>query len=157
MIQSNMEFSDKVYERGLEIERYEKQSKLLSTIQQEKREYALLKFQFWLNAIKLREFCNADYSTLIYFYKDKPSGAEEIYQKTESQLLLELKHEFGPNLILVPLAIDLDVESVELLVEQFNIQEVPSVVINEEIVLSGVVSKQVIIQELNRARISSVA
>jgi hypothetical protein len=157
MIRSNMDFADKVYSRGLEIQRYEEQSKLLEGLRGDKRDYALLKFQFWLNAIKLRDTCNADYRTIIYFYKDAPTGIEEVYQNTQSNILLELKDDYGQDLILVPLPIDLDIESVNLLVEQFNIQSTPTIVIDEEIVLFGVTSKPQIIQELKRVSISTVA
>jgi hypothetical protein len=157
MIKSNMDFADTVYARGLEIQRYEEQSKILTGLREDKIEYALLKFQFWLDAIKLRDSCDADYQTVIYFYKDSPTGFEEVYQNAQSNVLLEVKDKLGQEIILVPLPIDLDIEVIDLLVEQFNIKETPTVVINEEIVLAGVVSQQKVIQELNSESIKTVA
>jgi hypothetical protein len=157
MIQSNLDFSDKIYSQGLQIEQYEEQTKIMPELYQRKREYALLKFQFWLDAVKLRSYCDAEYNTLVYFYNDDSTGLEEVYQRAQSNILLELKQEYGPNLILVPLPIDLNIESINLLVEQFNIKETTTIVINEKIVLEGVMSKQKITQELNKASINTVA
>jgi len=143
-IQNNLEFSDKIYSRGQEIDRYEAQSKILNELTQDKQEYALLKFQFWLNAIKIREVCGADYVTMIYFYNDVPNPTEFVEQNAESNILFDLKQELGPEVILVPLPADLDIDSIDLLSKQFNIQQIPSVVLNENIVLPGVSSKDVL-------------
>jgi hypothetical protein len=157
MIDSNLEFSDEIYSQGLEIERYEEQSKFLEAVKQDKREYALLKFQFWMNAIELRDSCRADYDIILYFYKDEPNAIEEVKQNAMSNVLFNLKQNRGPKVILVPLPIDLDIESINLVTKQFSIHEVPSIVINEKETISGVLSQTAITQALNKASVSTVA
>jgi hypothetical protein len=157
MINSNLEFSDKIYSQGLEIERYEEQSKFLEAVKQDKREYALLKFQFWMNALELRDSCEAEYDTIIYFYKDEPSAIEEVKQNAMSNVLFNLKQDRGADIILVPLPIDLDIESINLITKQFNIHEVPTIVINEKETINGVLSQTALTQALNKLSINTVA
>jgi len=141
-IQNNLAFADKVYLRGQEIERYEAQQKVFLELQQDKVEYGLLKFQFWLNAVRIRDVCDANYVTVMYFYKDVPTGVEEIQQNAMSSILFDLKQELGSDMVLVPLAIDLNVDSIDLLTSELGITTVPSISINEELVLNGVISER---------------
>jgi len=137
-IEDNLKFSDRIYEEGRKIEVYEKFNRLGDRLVDEKKKYTLLKTEFWLNSILLREKCGADYSTLVYFYKDKPdTDEEEQKQKVQSNILKELKEKYGAEIMLIPLAIDLDVSVVDSFVELHDIEGVPSLLINEGIKLEG--------------------
>jgi len=138
-ITDNLEFADKIYEEGKKIEIYERFGKLEDLLKDEKRNYALLKTEFWMNSVLLRDKCNADYTTLVYFYRDDPiSGEEKQMQNVQSRILMDLKEKYGASLMLIPLPIDLDVGVVELYVDRFDIDDVPAILINEDIKLEGV-------------------
>ena len=66
-IRENLEFADRVYKEGLKIEGYDKASFLTSDLELEKKKYALLKVEFWLNSIVLKEKCEAKYVNLVYY------------------------------------------------------------------------------------------
>lgn len=137
-ISDNLEFSDKIYEEGKRIQLVEEANKFDEKLRKEKRQYALLKTEFWLNAILLKENCNADYHNIIYFYKDNPdSDFEEQQQKVQSKILGDLKEKYGADLMLIPLPINLDVSVIGVFVDTYGIEETPAILIDEEVVLSG--------------------
>jgi len=139
-IEANFLFSDKVYEEGKKIEYYESSGMLTDSLLQEKKRYALLQLQFWLNSIYLRKVCDADYITLLYFYSHYDESLKPI-QKVESIVLMELKEKYGRQLLLVPLPMDLDINTIEMLKIQYNITKAPAILINEKVKFEGLTSK----------------
>ncbi len=133
----NLEFSDEIYYQGRKIDEYESSNKLKEFIDSEKRRYALLKTEFLVNSLILKEKCDADYDILIYFYKDDPSLLEQQQQSVQANILLELKEKYGTDLMLIPLPIDFDVSVISILVDYHNIQSTPALVINQRIKLEG--------------------
>jgi len=147
-IKSNLDFNEKIYEEGIEIERRENVNKFAPEIITEKRRYALLQLQFWLNSIELKESCNANYSSIVYFYSFFNENIK-IDQKIQSTILLDLKGECGDKLILIPLPFDLDVSTIEFIKSNYKINSTPSILINEQIVLEGVQNKEEILKYIS--------
>ena len=136
-IKSNLDFNDKIYKEGIEIERRENSNKFTPEIIDEKRRYALLQLQFWSNSINLKESCNANYSSVAYFYSYLNENLK-IDQKIQSTILSDLKQECGNKLILIPLPLDLNVSTIEFLKSTYKINSTPSLLINEKTVLTGI-------------------
>jgi hypothetical protein len=137
-IEDNLKFSDRIYEEGKKIDIYEKFNRLGDRLFDEKRKYTLLKTEFWLNSILLRDKCEAEYSTVIYFYNDVPTSDEEKQKiNVQSKVLEDLKEKYGADIMLIPLPIDLGASVVDSFVLFHNIDEVPTILINEEIKLEG--------------------
>ena len=107
----------------------------------QKKKYALLQIQYWLNTIKLRERCNASINTVLYFYSQFDPNVR-LQQNIQSRVLVDLIHDCKGKLITFPLPIDLDIASVEILKRRFNVTKAPSLVINETVVLEGLQSRQ---------------
>ncbi len=142
-INDNLAFSDQIYEEGKKIDVYERFNRLGDRLRDEKRKYALLKTEFWLNSIILKEKCDSDYTILVYFYRDEPqSNQEEEAQNVQSNILRDVKEKYGPDLMLIPLPIDLDVGVVDAFVQKYDIQDVPTLLINQEIKLEGLHSQE---------------
>lgn len=139
-ISANLEFADRIYQEGLKIERYEKVNKFTPSLILEKKRYALLQLQFWINSINLKNSCNANYSTLVYFYSHFDKTLE-VKQKLQSAVLSNIKEKCGPNLMLIPLPLDLDIMTINLIKSQYNIKTAPSILINEKILLEGLKSQ----------------
>jgi len=140
-VDENLKFSDRVYQQGLRIERYEDANKLTEKIQLEKRKYALLKTEFLLNSITLKERCSEDYVNLIYFYRDKPTMSEKSSQRVQSIILKEIKDMFGADVMLIPLPTDMDISVIEIIKNSYNITKFPALIINNK-KFEGVVSKE---------------
>jgi hypothetical protein len=121
LIMKNIEFGDKVYRDAKLIEKYEEAKKITSEITDQHKKYTLLRTLFWLNSIKIKEKCN-NFSTVIYFYEYEPKDLYlESQQAIFSRYLFELKEDFGKEIVLIPLATNLDLASLELLNNQYNL------------------------------------
>jgi len=137
-IEDNLKFSDKIYEEGQKIDIYEKFDRLGNQLDVEKRKYGLLKTEFWMNSIILKEKCNSSYDIVVYFYRDKPESDEEKQlQNVQSKILGDLKEKYGPDLMLIPLPVDLNLSIVDSFVQLHDVREMPTILINQEIKLEG--------------------
>ncbi len=136
LIAGNLQFSEKVYKQGLEIERFEAVNKFTPQLLEEKRRYALLQMQFWLNSVQLKKACNATYSTVVYFYSQYNESAA-VDQRLQSSVLSELKNKCGNRIMLIPLPVDLDIVSINQVKETYGISSTPSILVDEKNLLSG--------------------
>ncbi len=148
-IKQNFIFADEIYNTGLILEKYEKANQISSEILIEKKRYVLLKTELWLNSILLKKKCNESFHTIVYFYSRDYNKAKEAEQKIISDILSMIKAEQGNKVVLLPIAGDLDIDSVTLQERIYNITYLPSIVIDEKYVLSGFVSEEEINQYLN--------
>lgn len=138
-IQENLVFADKIYAEGLRIEEYEKINKLTPSLISDKRRYMLLKLQFWLNCIELKRNCNASYKNLVYFYSHYNTTMEEDVQ---SAVLMDLKNECGSSLMLIPLIIDLNITTIDIIKKQYGVTRTPTILIDEKIKLEGLQTRE---------------
>lgn len=138
-IEANLEFNERIYEEGVKIERYEAVNKFTPELLAEKKRYALLQLQFWINSINLRDNCDTNYTTLVYLHSKNESFA--IDQKLQSAVLLDAKERCGSDLMLIPLPADIGIETIELIKSNFDIDDFPAVIINETVALEGLQSE----------------
>ena len=137
-LKSNLEYNSRIYQEGLKIERYEVANKLSPELLLERKRYALLQFQFWMNAVKLKSLCNFDYDVLLHLWKYQVSDYDtDLKNKLESAVILELKEKCGNKLMLSPIPIDLNLTSVDIAVRNYNITKTPAIIINNKIILQG--------------------
>ncbi len=142
-VNQNLDFGEQVYEKGKKIETYEQRNEFSDTLKIQKKEHNLLKLQFWLNSMNIQEKCsNAEYINVVYFYKDDPSNLEEEKQNKISGVLFDLKQENGQKIMLIPIASDLGLSSVQTMISKYAVNEFPAVLINENILVNDVKSKQ---------------
>jgi len=140
-LKSNTDFSLKIYEEGKELERFEAVNRFALQIVDQKRRYALLQLQFWLNSVYLKEKCGKSYATLLYFYSHYNQEAAND-QNVQSRVVLDLIEKCGPEKLLsAPIPIDLNISMVDLLREKHSIAKTPSILINEKTLLEGLQSK----------------
>ncbi len=142
-IEQNFEFADRVYDEGLRLEKYEELDELNErTILNERKKYVLLKTELWLNSILLKDKCGDPFHTVVYFYAQNQNKEQKAKQAVFSKTLEELKKEYGNEIVLLPIAGDLGLNSVEMQKRAHNITILPSVLIDEEIVVTGFESVQ---------------
>ncbi len=143
LVEENIKFADKIYEEALVIQRYEEANKMNKEIISQHRRYDILRTLFWVNSIRIKEKCGSDYHNLVYFYKyNEPSVEQKSKQRFFSNLLSQIKEERGSNLMLIPIAADNNLSSVNLLLEKYEIDKLPVILIDEEIKLTEVESKK---------------
>ncbi len=138
-------------DKGMKLERYETINRLAPGYILEKKKYATILLRLWFNVIQLREICDENYSTIIYLYNHDPiNGAEKTRQDIQSRALLELEHVCGKEKILLfALPSDLELTTITLLKKQYNITQVPSIIINEKYVFKGITNYNEIIPYTN--------
>lgn len=139
LLKENHNLGDKIYAEGLKIEEYEKANRFIPSLLLEKKRYALLDLQFWINSIELKKLCNANYATIIYFYSHYEKTAE---QKLMENLLWEFKQKCGPKTIYITLPVDLDISTINTIKNNYNITKTPSLLINETVVIKGLTTME---------------
>ena len=136
-IKENIIFADRLYEQGMIIQKYEDVDELTDSILLEKKKYVLLKTELWLNSILLKKKCDNPFNTVVYIYSQETNNAKEAEQKALSEILRQIKEEKGNSIILIPIAGDLGLPSVDMLLRVYNVTYLPSVIIDEKTVLEG--------------------
>ncbi len=137
-LEENLKFADDIYLTGLEIEKFEQNNQMTDELKLEKERYVLLKTQLWLNSVTLKEKCGASFDTVVYFYSsDSSSPILVAQQNLISNILKGIKSDYGNNIILLPIAADLDLTIVNMQLKTYNITSAPAILVNEKTVLYG--------------------
>lgn len=143
-LEQNLIFNDQIYQTGITLDRTEMANRFDTSMELEKKRYALLQTQFWFNAISIKRACNANYSTMVYFYKNFNNTNVSDAQRVQSSINLEVKEKCGPNLMLVVLPIDMNIGTIDNVRKTYGINETPSLLMNEAVVLQGLTTKETI-------------
>ncbi len=136
-IESNKEFADRIYKEGVLLQNYENANRMTSSMINEKKKYVLLQLEFWQNLEDVKEQCNASYVTVAYFYSQYPNLNQKAMQNTVSDMLIKLKRDNPDKVMLIPIAGDIGLSSVEFVISLYNATEFPSLIINQEFKLEG--------------------
>ena len=131
-----MLLADKVYNEARKLEKYDDSSQLTDVLEVLHRRYDLLRVVLWKESVSLRERCGDDFHTVVYIYQYKePTIRLKSEQVTFSKFLEEQKEKYGNEIILIPIAGDLDLESVNAIKRNFNISSYPVVIADEKVAL----------------------
>ena len=149
LVISNFEFADRIYEEALLLEKYEDSGRVTETMKLEHKKYDLLRTFLWDNAIASKEKCKADFDVVVYLYNAEPSDlAEKAENGVWSKILLDVKQVNGNDVLLIPVAVDSDLVSLNSKLSNFEISSYPAVVVNDEIVVTEVESSEEILKLL---------
>ena len=126
-------FADKIYEGALKLEHEDSSNKIIFDLVQLHRRYDLLRVRLWSEAIKSNKNCGKKINTAVYFYRyNSPSLTTKGVQGAMSNFLLDLKSKYQDNLILIPIAVDTNLESLNYMMRDYNVTSSPSILINEK-------------------------
>lgn len=138
LFDENLKIAERIYEEGLEVEKYEESNRfVMSDFIREKRRYALLDLQFWVNTINLKERCGSDFSTVVYFYSQYNKTSE---QKFQDKVLWDMKQRCGPKMIYITFPMDLEISTLDFVKKIYDIDKIPSILIDESVFLESPVS-----------------
>lgn len=136
--EENLAYNDRIYRYGREIEEKIEATTFTPEAEQEWRKYVLLQFQFWLNSIELKEKCGFDYANVVYLSrKESIPTDEEMENKLQSAILLDLKEKCGRSMMLIPLTANAELETINMVLRHYDITMFPAVIIDEEHVFQG--------------------
>lgn len=135
-LRENMDFADKIYEEAKLLDRYESSATLTEDIRTQHKKYDLLRGMLLLNSQMIREKCNISYYEIVYFYSYNETAFDtRIKQNVFSRLLSELKQKEGNKILLIPIAGDINANSINLIMENYGVtqKELPVILINKNV------------------------
>jgi len=132
-VQENIKFADKIFQEAKILDKYEGASRLTTNLRIQHKKYDLLRTNLLLNSIKIKEKCTNDYQEVVYFYQyNEPTFETKAKQNVFSKILSELKEQKGYEILLIPIAGDNDISAVNLLTDEYEIEQLPTIMINRE-------------------------
>lgn len=134
---STFSFADRIYDEAAVIADYADAEVFGENIAIVHKRYDLLRTILWTEAITLRNECGADFHTIVYLYDFSSEDLEQTaLQSYYSSLLLDLKYAHPGEILLIPIAADMNLSSVDLLMRHYTIESVPSILIDEKTQIS---------------------
>lgn len=150
LIDSNIDFANKIYNEARQLEKYDSSNKITSSIKEVHKKYDLLRTILWINTIEIKQKCNKP-NSVVYIYNYNTQNIEiKSKQITWSKILADLKVIEGNNIILIPIAGDSNITSLNYLLTSYNITSYPVVIINEKHVIRDLETKEDLIKYLNK-------
>lgn len=150
LVQENVNFADRIFQEALLIQKYEDANRMNEEIIFQHKRYDLLRTLFWINSIRIKQKCKSDYHNVVYFYKfDDPSIEQGSKQRFFSNLLVEIKEKYGSKVMLIPIAADNELPSIELLINKYEIIELPTILIDESVKITDLETKEDITKYLS--------
>jgi hypothetical protein len=142
-IESTFNFADKIYLEAAKMEQYDGAAKFSDSLDILHRRYDLLRTLLWTESIELKEKCSEmkDFHTVVYLYQYETDDVDiDSKQLYFSRLLFDLKLKYPDEIILIPIAADTNLESVNLITRNYGIFEYPTIIIDEEEIISEIVT-----------------
>lgn len=131
-----VKFADQVYAEAQQLEQYDAADKLTQSIKIIHRKYDLLRTLLWLDIMNVEEKNpNCKINTVVYLYKyDTQDVNLSAQQLVMSRVLQQMKNDEGNNVVLLPIATDQSIDSLNFLMQKYNITKSPAIVINHKYV-----------------------
>jgi len=144
-------FADRIYFEAKELEKYDSSTKLTDAIINLHRRYDMLRVLLWKGLVDIQSKCNStDVNMVVYLYQyTKPSFDVRAKQVTFGKVLSDLKDKEGESMILIPIAFDTGINSLNLITKDYNITGYPVVLINGKYKITDIVSEEDISKYLN--------
>jgi len=144
----NIDLANRVYEEAKLLELYEDSGKLTDSMKLLHKKYDLLRTLLWSSNQKSLERCE-NYNLLVYLYQygSEDTGIKAA-QNVWSKILLEVRSE-NENILLLPIAANQNLTSLEILTEEYKIEKLPALVINNEQVLYNIENPEAVQNFLN--------
>jgi hypothetical protein len=135
----NLNFADKIYREAKLLEQYEEAEKIGESLKILHRKYDLLRTFVWMNSFEVLDSCkgsNEEFHVVVYLYEYNTEDlAKKATQNVWSRILGELKSIKEDEIVLIPIAVDNDLDSLNLLLSQYDIKKYPVVIIDNKIVV----------------------
>lgn len=142
-IKENLNFAEKVFQEAKVLDKYERASRLIDSLKVQHKKYDILRAMLLINSNQIKEKCNADYYEVVYFYQyNEPSFETKAKQNVFSKVLEELKEKKGADVLLIPMAGDNNLASINLILAKYGISrsELPIILINGEIKINNIMN-----------------
>lgn len=136
MISANVEFANRIYYEAMLLEKYEDSGKVTDEMKIAHKKYDVMRALLWFNLNEVAENCGSDFDLVVYLYEN--DADDLVIRATNSvweKILRDVKEIQGDELILIPIAIDSGLVSVDSVAKDFNVTQYPALVINNKDVI----------------------
>lgn len=144
----NIEVANRIYEEAKLLEEYEDSGKLTDTMKFLHKKYDLLRTLLWIsNEDSIAECENYNLVVYLYEYNSEDKQVKAI-QNVWSKVLLDVREQ-SFNFMLLPIAANQNLTSLELLKEKYEIKQLPAIVVNDKKVLYDIKDASSVLELLN--------
>jgi hypothetical protein len=132
-------FADRIYDEAKLLDKYDGSNQFGESIALQHKKYDLLRAELWVNSLKIKERCVSNFTTLVYFYEYNTKSLDlKSEQSTFSRKLTQIKQEKGDKVILIPIAGNLETNSINYLKRVYNITSYPIILIDEKVRIDSI-------------------
>lgn len=133
LVNSNIDFANRIYEEAKILEKYETSGRLSDDISLQHKKYDIMRTFLWINTMKTDEICKNEAHTVVYIYNFQTEDlTEKAVNGVWSKILNDLKEKYGNEIILIPIAVDSDIASLNSILENFDISQYPTVIVDNK-------------------------
>ncbi len=141
LIKNDVGFADRIYNEALLLEKYESSGQLTDSLALVHKKYDVLRTVLWINVMKTREKCSGNFNSVVYLYNYETENLEEKAKQTVwSRILFDLKQQEKDKIILIPIAANNNISSLDSITQRLGISRYPAVIVNEKDVLYDITS-----------------
>jgi len=145
---NNIKFADQIYEEAKLLEQYEASGKLTDSMELLHKKYDLLRTILWTSNQKALDKCH-NYNMIIYLYDYETEDTEvKATQNVWSKMLLSIKSQ-REDILLLPIAADEELISINLLLEKYQVEKLPALIINNKEILYNLETADPVLELLN--------
>ena len=146
--ESNIKVANRIYEEAKLLELYEDSGKLTDSMKLLHKKYDLLRSLLWVSNQKSLDRCE-NYNLIVYLYDyNTEDTGKKATQNVWSKILLDVKTQ-SYDILLLPIAADQNLTTIEYLMEEYEIEQLPALVINNDHVLYELEDANPVIKLLN--------
>lgn len=132
--QSNINLANRIYKEAQTLEEYETSGKLTDSMELLHKKYDLLRTLLWIGNQKSLNRCG-NYNLIIYLYEyNSEDTNKKAVQNVWSKVLFDIRNQ-NNNILLLPIAADQNLTSLNLMMEKYGVTKLPALVINNKKVI----------------------
>ncbi|MCD4771184.1 hypothetical protein K8R30_02075 [archaeon] len=146
--ESNIKVANRIYEEAKLLELYEDSGKLTDSMKLLHKKYDLLRSLLWVSNQKSLDRCE-NYNLIVYLYDyNTEDTGKKATQNVWSKILLDVKTQ-SYDILLLPIAANQNLTTIEYLMGEYEIEQLPALVINNDQVLYELEDANPVIKLLN--------
>jgi len=149
IIEANINFADRIFEESYLMEKYVDSNKIDTEQIVIHQRYDLMRTLLWINSAKIMNRCEKFHSIVYLYEYNQKDLVKKANQNVWSKILIDLKNKKGPDIILIPIATDTKISSLQSFIKKFGLTHYPVVIIDDKIVLDKITSVEDIEEYLN--------
>lgn len=149
-IDSTFKLADKIYEEVILLENLDESSALVEGFFEMHKRYDLLRLQLWLDSSRIKTYCENEFNLIIYLYEYDSDDPEKLsLQNLYASITGDLKSNYRENVLLIPIAYNMDLNSLDIILENYNLENQTALIINDKYVITDAITYDEVIQYIN--------